>query len=734
MSNIIDARVIQKTGSEAEWLANDLILYKGEIALVSQGDRVINIKVGNGIKRFSELPYIYTGGFEDSVIPTTQGSTLVDGMYIANGAGTYTNMGGLEVREGYFTIISKVGTTYKIATEVKMPDVDLTPIENRITEVENNQIPQLWLNNTETQSEYINFTLHAGQILQNGNISPSNNWLYARVALNNLDIINITGLGNFNFSPKTPPYVRVAFYNSSNVMLSKIDWVEGVNSLEIAPQNNTSYILIQVDGGTGVGLNLESSIFLEQLKIYRVINIGGASSLKGEYVDFVNLITVDGSVSQSTENVKKTINEAISLAVSRKSKECTFLIKSGDYREIVNFGALKDGNFNFICKTPNTVRILGSDNISGFTLTSGKAKTYQVPFNKSIFKGLNSRFEEMIFEDGRPSMPINNSEVSPLQKSLSYRLPFTSLTKKTSINDVENTPCSFALISNVLYIHPSDSSDPNTNGFKYEVIQRDLNTIKSANNNELTNIYLENIQFFYGKTALRFIGFNSVTRLNITSLANLDAGAIRDDTCNVYAINDEAGFCDGDGVNGHYYANTSYNTLTNHRAMQPTAIYYNAWCHDCYDDGLSHHENHRVTLYGGLFEYNGDGGVRASNDANYDIYNATARGNGFRSDRSIGEGFGVVNPILNPNRNACKMNLYNCISYGNMVGYGAMGSGNILNIYNCTSRNNTNAELYADTNSKINSFNNKATNTNSFKIKVTASGGVINIINDNLIE
>lgn len=122
MSSTIDARVIQKVGTEAEWNANELTLYKGELALVSQGDRVVNIKVGNGAKKFRELPYIYMGGFTDSVTPTTQGSTLVDGMYIANGVGTYTNMGGLIVKDGYFTIISKVGTIYKIASEVKMPE------------------------------------------------------------------------------------------------------------------------------------------------------------------------------------------------------------------------------------------------------------------------------------------------------------------------------------------------------------------------------------------------------------------------------------------------------------------------------------------------------------------------------------------------------------------------------------------------------------------------------------
>ncbi|MEI2291103.1 hypothetical protein [Sphingobacterium sp. ML3W] len=57
---IIKARVWWKVDSEANWNANDLILGPGEPAwVVNTLDQGVNVKVGNGEKKFSELPYFY---------------------------------------------------------------------------------------------------------------------------------------------------------------------------------------------------------------------------------------------------------------------------------------------------------------------------------------------------------------------------------------------------------------------------------------------------------------------------------------------------------------------------------------------------------------------------------------------------------------------------------------------------------------------------------------------------
>lgn len=51
----VKARLAQKIDTEANWVATDLILLPGEIAVSS--DNMNNFKVGDGIHRWSELSY-----------------------------------------------------------------------------------------------------------------------------------------------------------------------------------------------------------------------------------------------------------------------------------------------------------------------------------------------------------------------------------------------------------------------------------------------------------------------------------------------------------------------------------------------------------------------------------------------------------------------------------------------------------------------------------------------------
>ncbi len=452
------------------------------------------------------------------------------------------------------------------------------------------------------------------------------------------------------------------------------------------------------------------------------------TEVEADNVVYVNSNYVGDESNGTVSKPYRTISDAL-LNISSSAK---IFISGGDYREVFPFHLLETGNYSFIGKRGERIRFLGSNKITDFNLASGQTNTYVADFSGTIPSG--NRFGKLIFEDGNPSRPIFSTERHPLQKSLSDRLPFTPLTEKTSITDVENNAGTFYHDSanSKLYIHASNSIDPNMNGFSYEVMARNWTTVISPKTSKLIDIHIENIQFMYGINSLIFQGFNSVFRRDITAIATTAAGAFRDDTSNIIAYNDEAAFCNGDGINGHFAAWVNYQDLTDHRSMQPTVIYFDPWCHDNWDDGMSHHENHRVTLHGGLIEYNDDGGVRASNDSGYTIYNTYARKNGLIT--GAGEGFSVVNPTINEKRNGCKMILYSCLSEGNAYGYASISdSRNFLEAINCISRNNVNGELYANYGTII-SRNTRATNTNSVKLKVNGNGGIITVLNDEILE
>lgn len=60
MANFIEADVIQKIATEAEWLTQTRIPYQGQIMIVSDSSgKVVNMKVGDGVNPFSDLNYMF---------------------------------------------------------------------------------------------------------------------------------------------------------------------------------------------------------------------------------------------------------------------------------------------------------------------------------------------------------------------------------------------------------------------------------------------------------------------------------------------------------------------------------------------------------------------------------------------------------------------------------------------------------------------------------------------------
>ena len=117
MSTFIEARVIQKVDTEVNWMANELILYKGEIALVGDPDKVYNIKVGNGVKKFRDLLYMvdYVNGLYTGIItPQSQVPSGVNNVFLVTQPGTYTNFGNVVLPKDNLGIIYKNGDNFTI--------------------------------------------------------------------------------------------------------------------------------------------------------------------------------------------------------------------------------------------------------------------------------------------------------------------------------------------------------------------------------------------------------------------------------------------------------------------------------------------------------------------------------------------------------------------------------------------------------------------------------------------
>lgn len=133
MAEILQARVEQKTATEAAWLANSTILLSGEQAFVLAPDGLspMNFKIGDGTKAFSALPYWinYAAGL---VVPTVApGGTLPNpgttGRVIILAAGTFTQPGGgtITAAVNAFNVYFWNGTSWGLAVSIPIT-VDLS--------------------------------------------------------------------------------------------------------------------------------------------------------------------------------------------------------------------------------------------------------------------------------------------------------------------------------------------------------------------------------------------------------------------------------------------------------------------------------------------------------------------------------------------------------------------------------------------------------------------------------
>lgn len=449
------------------------------------------------------------------------------------------------------------------------------------------------------------------------------------------------------------------------------------------------------------------------------------------YVDAINGNDENtGSSSSPFKSITKAIQE---LSTTNGGQ---VIISSGDYRETLDFASLESGRFSLKIREGHKVRVLGSVEISGFTKTDGFSNVYEADFHGTIPNW--SRADNPIFEDGRPSMEIDFTERHPLHKNLKYRLPFSPIYSKNNLTEVDSTPGSYFYDTATakIYIHTSDSINPNISNYKYEVIQRNINTYNNASTTSKSiELYIEGIQFMYHTLGVISRGFKKVHFVNCVSLASIGAGAFRPDTgLNIFEYC-EAGFCNNDGFNGHFSGYSGYQSLTDNRSNYPTTHYIACWGHDNFDDGESSHEHHNVYMDNCLFEYNTKSGCMPSNDATYLIDDTVFR---FNSGRNFGlsvTGYGLasVNPPSSENRIGVSVQATNCISYGNDYGYGILSSDtNKLYLSNCVSRNNLLGE-YRPNKGKLTLDNCKASNPDSNKIIIKDGTGTFEILKDDII-
>lgn len=137
MAQYIEAHVIVKYDTEANWLANPLILLKGQIAFVlDANNKPMNFKLGVGNKTFAQLPYMFESPSFGSINTSTNFATLSAGWYIPTESGTYLNVT-VNMSEGV-TVLVWDGVSFTKSVFGQEGGFKLV----NLTDVEDDTIPQ----------------------------------------------------------------------------------------------------------------------------------------------------------------------------------------------------------------------------------------------------------------------------------------------------------------------------------------------------------------------------------------------------------------------------------------------------------------------------------------------------------------------------------------------------------------------------------------------------------------
>ena len=296
----------------------------------------------------------------------------------------------------------------------------------------------------------------------------------------------------------------------------------------------------------------------------------------------------------------------------------TTIILIGDTTERLNIKTKSNQrSVRLIGKRGLVNRIICGTKIDSGTLVAGTTNVYQTPLSSFSTAARFQLFQHEVFDE---STLIPDNERHPLQRGKTYRCDSTKITRVTSLDAVKTSEGytffydtdaqmlyvkikeGTTLAANPVYIPGGSGIFGNDGSVAFEMV---------------------NIECWYGSILLR--SCHGGRAIDCAAKYALGDGAWSwDAAIGVELIRCEAarvfsGSATGNGFN-------AYSTMTDPALAKHTvATMIDCWGHDNNDNGYSDHERCETTIIGGLFEYNGRGGIKPSYGAHDTIYNAYCR-------------------------------------------------------------------------------------------------------------
>ena len=315
---------------------------------------------------------------------------------------------------------------------------------------------------------------------------------------------------------------------------------------------------------------------------------------------------------------------------------------------------------------------------------------YSATINTTIATGNKWLYQEGVADI---STQIADSERLPLQRGKTYRNDDTRIEKCSADNltdalaEIKSSNIyKWYIDSDTLYF--SAPQAPSSNNPICVSTGKGL----FVNADRSISVSISGIECKY--ISLNFKNLCNVNAVDCKATNIFDYGAISwDNTLNAYFLRCEAASCyksgNGDGFNADV-TNTGEAF-----AKHYTATLVDCWAHDNSDDGYSDHRHAETTIIGGLFEYNGKGGLTPAYGAHCSCYNVYSRRNysGFMCVGEVeqAEGGKYTQLICH----SCIAELNNRGGY--YAGFVVKDDGNRMILIDCKSIGNTNAYYIGQT-------------------------------------
>ena len=387
----------------------------------------------------------------------------------------------------------------------------------------------------------------------------------------------------------------------------------------------------------------------------------------------------------------------------------TTIIFSGDTNEQINVKT-KDSQ--------SSIRLIGKYGCKN-RIVRGTKITNAILVENNVYQASVLSFQSLanyaIFQHDIDDINtfIDEAERLPQQIGKQYRCEHTQITRNTSLENVISASGYTYFYDNVNYIlyFKAPSAD-----FINHPIVMPVDSDRGIYGNDGT-VHLEilNMEFLY--CMANFDYSHGAIVKDCKAGYNCGSGGFRYNLsvgiefirCEAARVNN--GTSNGDGFNAHANINAIEFGNAPVFSKHISATLIDCWSHDNKDDGYSDHERSETVIRGGLFEYNGKGGIVPSYGSHCSCYNVVSRNNfsgfyyvGSVSDVTPSEGgkYGqlfCINCIASKNLNETSgygfgvhgayncLVLKDCISIENKVGYYCTDTTNQIKLINCKSLN-----------------------------------------------